>query len=371
MLFRSSKVGQSGLSVVELLVSLLIGMAVVAGAVQVVVSSKRNFMDQDEVTFIQTNARYAMDLIARDLRMAGYLGCAAQQSVQTANSIEDDAGGFISMHGLQGFEGEVSASSFPDAYRADVKTGTDSFIVRRASDSGEFDVSKHVAASAVIHLWQSHSFPRGSTLMIADASCRNVGLFQVSGPNGLPSNTLGHNTGNNTKNCTKIIKGNFDCSSPQCGQVSCGGYDQKMGGYGPGSKVMAFVSNAYYIGESKIMPGVPALKRRVFNPVGPPSTASEEIALGVEDLQVLYGVDSSGDGSVDQFRKASEMDLDGNGVISHQEWDQVLSVKVSLVFRSRNPAMASAEDKNLAGTNYNDRYFRQVVDSTVRIRNRG
>jgi type IV pilus assembly protein PilW len=370
--FISGMVGrrQRGLSVVELLISLVIGMAVIAGSIQVVVSSKRSFMDQDEVTFIQTNARFSVDLLGKDIRMAGYLGCATQKSVQLANSINNDAGGYISLHGLVGYEGEVNTNSFPADFRAKVKAGSDGVLIRRAADSGEMDVSKHVAASATVHLWDEHSYKKGSTLMIADASCRNVGIFQVSGPNGLPANHITHNTGSGTNNCTKIIKGNFSCD-PSCKAVSCGGYGTASGAYGPGSKIMEFVAHAYYIGESDVMPGMPALRRQVFNANGPAGTSSEEIALGVEDMEILYAVDSNSDGDVDQMRKASEMDLNGNGTISNEEWDQVISVKINLVFRSQLPALPVAEKKTLAGTEYNDRFMRQVVNSTFRIRNRG
>lgn len=367
---KSSSRHQMGLSVVELLVSLAIGMAVIAGSIQVVVSSKRSFMDQDEVTFIQTNARFALDLISKDIRMAGYLGCATQNSVQTANSIADDAGGYISLHGLRGFEGSTTTSSFLADFQAKATVGTDAVLIRRAADSGEMDVGKHVAAAATIHLWDTHNYKEGSTLMIADASCRNVGIFQVSGPNGLPANHINHNVGSGTKNCTKIVKGNFVCSA-SCKAVSCGGYGTATGSYGPGSKVMEFVSNAYYIGESSVMPGMPALRRQVFNADGAPSTSSEEIALGVEDMEILYGVDSNGDGDVDQSRQADQMDLDGNGTVTDEEWDQVLNVKISLVFRSQAPVLANAEKRTLAGKDYEDRFMRQAVNSTIRIRNRG
>lgn len=360
---------QSGFSVVELLVSLVISMAVVAGAIQIVASSKRSFMDQDEVTFIQNNARYAIDLLSRDIRMAGYMGCSGQGSSQVANSIDDDAGGFVSLHGLQGFAG-TAMDTFPVAYRDNAKAGVDSIMVRRANGDGELDVNSHNPASATIHLWGGHNYERGSTLVISDANCRNVGIFQVSGPNSVPANHIVHNTGSVTNNCTKIIKGDFVCT-PSCRAVSCEGYGVATGGYGAGSKVMSFIAHAYYVGESSVIPGMPALKRQAFIANGPAGTRSEEIALGVEDMQLFYGVDTVGDGSVDQFRTAAQMDLNGDGTISHEEWDRVLSVKISLVFRSQNQVLPIAQEKTLAGKDYNDRYLRQVVNSTVRIRNRG
>lgn len=367
---RSVKARQTGISIIELLISLVISIAIVAGSVQVVVTSKRNFLDQDEVTFIQTNARYALDLLAKDIRMAGFTGCATQTSMQVANSIDDDSNGYVSLHGLQGFEGETNTDGFPSDFKDIATAGTDAILIRRASDSGEFDVKSHNPTSAEIKLWQDHKIEKGTTLVIADASCRNVGLFQVSGPVGLPADHIVHNTGSGTNNCTKIIKGNFKCL-PSCKATECDGYDKSTGEYGPGSKVMQFISRGYFVGESDVMPGMPALKRQAFNDNGAPSTATEELAVGVEDFEILYGVDSSGDGSVDQYRKASQMDVNSDTVIDDEDWDQVLTVKISLVFRSQNQVLSSAQAKTLAGTDYNDRYMRQVVNSTVRIRNRG
>jgi len=361
---------QRGLSLVELLISMVIGMAVIAGSLQVVVSSKDSFVDQEEMVFIQTNARYALDLISKDIRMAGYMGCATQNSMQSANSIDNDEGGFISLHGLEGFEGGVNTNTFPTAIKSSATTGTDAILVRHASTSRELDVKSHNAASAVIHVWGQHDFAKGSTLMIADSTCRNVGIFQVSGPNSIPANHINHNTGSGTNNCTKIIKGDFVCTS-SCKATSCGGYGKATGAYGPGSKIMEFSSHAYFIADSTVMPGIPALKRQVFNADGTPGTATEELALGVEDLEILYGVDSDSNGSIDSYLSATNMDLDSSGGISDDEWDQVLSVKISMVFRSNKPVLTTAESKTLAGVTYNDKYVRQLVNATVRIRNRG
>jgi type IV pilus assembly protein PilW len=361
---------QRGLSVVELMVSLVISMAVVAGSIQVVAGSKKSFIDQDEVTFIQTNARFALDLMGKDIRMAGYMGCASVESVQVANSINNTSGGYISTHGLIGFEGQVDTSTFPADVRATATVGTDAILIRHASDSGELDVKNHVAASATIHLWGDHSYNNGSTLVIADASCRNIGLFQVSGPNGLPAGHIVHNTGAGTNNCTKIIKGDFVCTAA-CRATTCGGYGTATGGYGPGSKVMAFESHLYYIAPSTVMPGMSALKRSSLNADGAPSTTSEELALGVEDMEIVYGVDSDGNGDVDQFRNATNMDLNGNGTVTEDEWDQVMNVKISLVFRSQNAVLPAIETRTLAGKVYYDKYIRQQVNSTIKIRNRG
>lgn len=363
---------QKGISIIELMISLVISMAVVAGSVQVVVSSKRSFMDQDEVTFIQTNARYALDLLARDIRMAGYLGCASTGSVEIANSIVNNSGladGYFSLQGIAGFDGDTGIAQFPTDIQALATAGTDSILVRRASDTGELNVSDHNAVAASISLWDSHEFKPGASLVIADASCRHVGLFQLSGPVSTPAQTISHKVSGAANNCTEVIKGDFACALT-CTADACGDANRANGKYKPGSKVMAFIARNYFIGESSVIPGMPALKRQVYSP-GATATLTEELAVGVEDMQIVYGVDSNNDGSVDQFRKASDMDLNNDGSITALEWDRALAVKLSLVFRSQKPVLQKAETKQFAGKTYSDRYIRQMVNSTLRVRNRG
>ncbi|HMW49708.1 MAG TPA: PilW family protein, partial [Cellvibrionaceae bacterium] len=100
------------------------------------------------------------------------------------------------------------------------------------------------------------------------------------------------------------------------------------------------------------------------------TTRSEEIAQGVEDMQLLYGVDTNADGDVNQYRTAAQMDVDGSGAIDGKDWDKVKSVRISLVFRSQNPVAPSNQTQVINGVTYNDRYLRQAVNSTVVIRNR-
>jgi Tfp pilus assembly protein PilW len=366
MHFRfSQRTAQRGLSVVELLISLIIGMAVIAGSIQVVVSSKRSFLDQDEVSFIQTNARYALDLMGKDIRMAGYLGCAALQTVEKADAINKDSLDeklrvYVSLDGLRGFEWGSATADFPEDFKDKAIADTDALVIRRAGER-ELNIKDHNSTTATINLWDQHNYTVGSTLMVSDASCRNVGLFQISGPATVPTQVIRHEL-TSTGNCTSVIKGNFSCL-PTCTGTSCGGFDAVSGYYSSGSKLMEFVSHAYYIGESDVMPGVPALRRQIFNANGTPGTTSEEVALGVENMKIIYELDSNGDGNVDQARKASE--------ISDAEWSKVLSVKVSLIFRSQAAVLPVSESKNLAGTDYNDRYMRQLVNASFRIRNRG
>ena len=65
---------QRGLTLIEILIALVIGSVLIAGAGKIFISSKRSLEAQLNLQQIQENARYALDLICRDLRRAGYFG---------------------------------------------------------------------------------------------------------------------------------------------------------------------------------------------------------------------------------------------------------------------------------------------------------
>ena len=54
---RSSRIKDLGFSLVELMVAILIGLIILAGVIQVVTTSKSTFFGQEEMSFIQENAR--------------------------------------------------------------------------------------------------------------------------------------------------------------------------------------------------------------------------------------------------------------------------------------------------------------------------
>jgi len=66
---------QRGFSLVEMMIALGLGLTLIASAVTVFSSSRQSVDLNSALTDIQDNARFAMDTITRDLRMAGFQGC--------------------------------------------------------------------------------------------------------------------------------------------------------------------------------------------------------------------------------------------------------------------------------------------------------
>lgn len=61
-----------GFSLVELLIAMAVGMVVLASMYSVFTIQNKTFANQEQLVEAQQNARAAMDMMAREIRMAGY-----------------------------------------------------------------------------------------------------------------------------------------------------------------------------------------------------------------------------------------------------------------------------------------------------------
>jgi type IV pilus assembly protein PilW len=80
---RQINTNQRGLSLVEIMVALTIGL-VVSGAVGTIfIQSKNSYTQNDEINYLQDNGRYALNVLASDLEVAGFFGGMAAPSTIT------------------------------------------------------------------------------------------------------------------------------------------------------------------------------------------------------------------------------------------------------------------------------------------------
>src|SRR2546429_9304018 len=64
----------AGLTLVELLVAMTIGLVLIIGATQVYVDSSKAYGVNEATARLQENARYALSVLEPDIRMSGYWG---------------------------------------------------------------------------------------------------------------------------------------------------------------------------------------------------------------------------------------------------------------------------------------------------------
>src|SRR5262249_8867178 len=67
---------QHGFSLVELMVSVTIGLILLAGVLSIFYSSKLAYLANEKTSRLQESGRAALDFLVHDVRSAGYMGCA-------------------------------------------------------------------------------------------------------------------------------------------------------------------------------------------------------------------------------------------------------------------------------------------------------
>ncbi|MBX2857640.1 MAG: prepilin-type N-terminal cleavage/methylation domain-containing protein, partial [Cellvibrionaceae bacterium] len=120
---------QTGLTLVELLVAMVIGLFLVSGVVTVMSQGKDKFLLEQEFSIIQENARFAMDEFAFEIRMAGFRSCNSatpMTNVLDVNSADADSWMFVTsaVMGYQAADANANLAAFSGANQQ-VKAGTD------------------------------------------------------------------------------------------------------------------------------------------------------------------------------------------------------------------------------------------------------
>src|SRR5690554_297887 len=65
---------QSGLSLIELMIAITLGLFLLAGVINLFVASRQSYQTQEALARMQEAGRFSMDFITQDLRRAGYWG---------------------------------------------------------------------------------------------------------------------------------------------------------------------------------------------------------------------------------------------------------------------------------------------------------
>jgi type IV pilus assembly protein PilW len=343
-----------GFSLIELMVAMLIGLLVLAGVIQVVLNSKRSFLDNQETAFIQDNTRYALDIIAKDFRATGYRGCAADEPVivdviktDSKKSVADAFGN--DLPAVSGTEAGTPESLKVDKLDTVIPSDEsiplpDALTLRTVSNENELTLRSQDISTSKLTTWQEMDYPAGTPIMVIDASCQNIALLMTD--TDLDKKTeLTYTKNSCAKGLTSIAS--FDCSTGNINKIKL---------LSTGSSLFPYVANTYFIGPS-VTEGMPALKRRYIKVnKGELNYSTEEIAQGVENMQVTYGVDSDRDGAVDgAFTTATDV----------KDWKNVIAINIELTLRSSMRVLPVGKEKK------EDGFLRKKVASTISLRNRG
>lgn len=366
---------QRGLSLVELMVGMVLGLLLAGAVLQVYLSTKMTFNTQDQKSVLEESGRYALEVVARDVRMAGLTGCNSRfmpgaPSLPVRNHL-NGAGAFpyLFTAAVQGFEAQGSGPGaqvvlaatnpapggnwngpLPAGIAALALPGSDVLLLGGLSAQA-WPLVDPFSQGAQIFVQTGNDFATGDVLFVTD--CSQGIVFQATNvaAAGGKTNVVGAKGG--------LAKpGNADAISEQ---------GPNGGAFRQGAMAARAVSLAYFIGRGAN--GAPALYRASLLPEDANAASrvlrTEELISDIESMQVLYGVDAEGDFDIDVYRTAAAV----------ADWNAVRTVRVAFLARGDSNSLTSndAATYPMLGTivdPVDDRRQRRVFEMTISLRNR-
>jgi len=327
---------QTGLTLVELMVALGIGSFLMIGAIQIYNQSREAFVVNESIARIQETAQFAMDTVETDLRMASNWGRNSRGLAVEGRSLSNtdadptnltppaDCGTLWVLDlglPIDGANNSYNLACLPTTAAGAWQPNSDIVTVRRAS------------VSPVI--------PANGRLQIQSTRIQGELFF-----NGL-------------------IPGSFapplDPSAPATPDDP--------------SATHNLIVNSYYVAQdSELIPGAPTLRRKTLTvAAGASVIVDEEVAPGVENMQLQLGIDMNEDNMVDRYVNAGDAIYNPNALL-YSPGARVITARLWMIVRSLTPE-SGVQDTNTyspgdvtLGT-LSDGYRRKMVSKTILLRN--
>ncbi len=263
-----------GFTLVELMISVVLGMVIVGGVISVMLANKRSFNTNEGLSQVQESARTAFELIARDVRQSA--GNTCDNNGRTADVV--DASGANWWQGWWGVRGVDDGDTDPAVATGGAVgervAGTDSLRIQGMEGTG-FGVDVHNAAGQTLTLQEDAGLVVGDIVMICDFD--HTALFQTTAYDSAAF-TLEHDNGGGPPG---------NCSSGLGFPTNCDGGTGNIYAFPQNSPVGRLAVSDWYVGNNgRAEEGGRSLYRRRLGPGG--VLVTEEIVAGVTDMQVTY-----------------------------------------------------------------------------------
>ncbi len=312
---------QAGVTLVELMVALSIGSFLMIGAVQVYNQSRHAFVINESIARVQETAQFAMDTIEADVRMASNWGRHSRGSSVVGRSVPGDANPLT-------LATPVACGA---AWALDVSRPVQ-------GDNNNFALACGPVGGA-----QPNSDVVTTRRATVAASALQPGRLQIQ---------------------TTRIQGELfdDGTVPSA-------FDPLA------SETHNLLINTYYVATSStLIPGVPTLRRKMLGFAGGAATiVDQEVAPGVENMQLQFGVDVDQDNTVDRYVNPGDAILDPLDV-AFIPGARVLTARIWLVVRGISPEVGIQDLRDYEPGDidlgvYTDAFRRMQVSKTILLRN--
>ena len=274
----------AGVTLVELMVALAIGSFLIIGAVTVATQSRQAFLVNESIAKVQETAQFAIDTIEADLRMASNWGQTSRSDAIDGRAIDDTEPDPYGV--LAGGAADCGATWALDLARP--IEGSDSYALPCPANGGAQPDSDVVTI-------------RRATV---DPEAPAAGSVQIQS--------------------TRVQGRLFNDNAVPAG------YDATT------SATHTLLVNSYYVSaDSALIPGVPTLRRKSLA-AGGPTIVDLEVAPGVENMQLQFGVDTDQDNDVDRYVDPGAAILDPDDA-AYLPGARIMTARIWLVIRSIDP----------------------------------
>ena len=323
-----------GLSIVELMIALTLGLVISAGVVNVFIASKQGYQQDAQVANLQENARFALKILRRELSMAGYMAATVPLGLQAAaapaigGDCQPQPWALNVMSSME-FDNNVAAG-FSNKCVSNAQALTDVVSVRRTAD--DFTIREGLA----------QTLPNGST---------DAGAPVAAAPSGKRMYFINNSGANTSGDLTYFLYGQDVVNDP----------DVKSGAF----NAAEYYAKSFFVRtySSTVGDGIPCLAVNSLNTSA--KMQQDCLVEGVEDMQLEFGIDTTGD-RVPEFYTDTPT--------AKQIQDQVAAITIHTLVRSTNTVRNYVDTKTYtvgkkAVAAKNDNYYRRVFSTTFRVPN--
>ena len=343
---------QDGLTLIEVLVAMIVSLFLLGGIVQVYIGNKSTYQFADASSRLQETGRFALDTITTDLRRAGTWGCIGIQSDRDNDGDLTDDNEHIQNHlnnGSVNYQNNLHNIINTPPVTATVDdgpNGSDS-ITMTGIRPGTVTFTANLTSPGTddIQVTGNEIFQEGDIVLITN--CITADIFEASSVSD-DGTVISH-----TLFAPTETPGNTNLAQNKCsgtGHCLMAPSDQAYTANNSAAFVLQSITYSIQVND-----GVPALWRSVDGD-------DQELVEGVEQMQVLFGVDTDDDRMTDQY-------MPSNLVPNPR---QIISVRIWLVVRSDTDFTLENRQTYILDSPEEieapDLRLRQVFSSTIALR---
>lgn len=339
-----------GFSLVEIMVAMALSVLLLGGVIAMFSSSRASYETTDRLSRIQENGRFALDQLARDIRSAGYVGCARVPTyLSTSLNNRDDLQWNFLDGAVRGYQ-SISPGTWSPAI--------DTSVISPANDSDVLVLRIPKPNSQPLRL-QADMASASADLIVPNTTTSGLVAGDIAVAYSCEARSYFYVTG---------FAGGAITHAPQAA-----GAGNAVGNAAPttnyifrrNAEVLPVQTVVYYVRQSSAAAaGIgPADATSLWRRVS--LSTPEELVEGVQQMQLQFGVDTTGDSVVDNYVTADSV----------TNWDNVYAVSVALLQRSLEEYGSDTDQKanqllDVLVPAAGDRRLREVFTTTASIRNR-